>query len=77
MSRRAPITITTAMADPNLFGPWFKDPATWTAWLAFLKCLFVLPLSDAELAWISTEPDSANNAKRQEIHPTQESRAYH
>jgi hypothetical protein len=43
-------TILRACWDPNLFGPWFKDPATWAAWHAFLKALFALPLSESDLA---------------------------
>ena len=34
------------MTDPKLFKPWFKDPASWTAWTAFLALLFGLPLSE-------------------------------
>ena len=36
-----------AMADENLFQPWFKDAATWSSWRTFLKALFALPM-DAE-----------------------------
>jgi hypothetical protein len=43
------LTILDAIRDPALFGPWFRDPATWRAWLAFLAALFGLPMSDAEL----------------------------
>jgi hypothetical protein len=43
-------TILRACWDPRLFKPWFKDDATWAAWFAFLKALFALPLSEADLA---------------------------
>jgi hypothetical protein len=46
--KRKPITILQAMADPHLFKPWFRDPATWGAWRGFLCALFALPMSDAE-----------------------------
>lgn len=38
-------TILDAINDPLLFGPWFKNPATWTAWFVFLRALFALPMS--------------------------------
>jgi hypothetical protein len=38
------VNILQAMKDPKLFRPWFKDPATWVAWTAFLACLFNLPM---------------------------------
>ena len=41
------LTILEAIRDPQLFAPWFKDPATWRAWFAFLAALFALPM-DAE-----------------------------
>ena len=46
----APATILDAMASPALFKRWFRDPATWQAWRAFLAVLFGLPLSDDERA---------------------------
>ena len=39
------VTILDAMADENLFAPWFRDPGTWAAWRAFLAALFGLPMS--------------------------------
>jgi hypothetical protein len=42
------VTILDAIADPNLFGPWFKDPGTWRAWFAFLRALFGLPMDAAD-----------------------------
>jgi len=44
------ITLPQACRDPNLFGPWFRDPETWGAWRAFLAALFALPMTDADLA---------------------------
>ena len=44
------VTLIDAMADANLFGPWFRDPASWSAWRAFLSALFALPMPDEQLA---------------------------
>src|SRR5271165_334228 len=44
------ISILDACCDPAIFGPWFKDAATWAAWFAFLKVMFGLPLNDDEFA---------------------------
>jgi hypothetical protein len=44
------LTLLDAINDPNLFAPWFKDPRTWNAWLAFIASLFGLPLSKDQLA---------------------------
>jgi hypothetical protein len=44
------MNIIQAMADKKLFAPWFKDPATWAAWRAFLAVLFNLPMDDAQIA---------------------------
>lgn len=44
------MTIIDAIGDPDLFGPWFRKPETWAAWLTFLKVLFGLELSAADLA---------------------------
>jgi hypothetical protein len=46
---KPPITIIDACNDPELFGPWFKDKKTWSAWFCFLKVMFGLPLDAAEL----------------------------
>jgi hypothetical protein len=45
-----PISIMDAVSDPDIFGPWFKDRATWAAWFAFLKTMFAIPLDKTELA---------------------------
>ncbi len=39
----APITILEAMADPNLFAPWFVGPS-WDPWRVCLAAMFGLPL---------------------------------
>ncbi|MGH8538375.1 MAG: hypothetical protein ACREXM_18495 [Gammaproteobacteria bacterium] len=43
------MTILEAIADPHLFGPFFKDRDTWTAWRTFLGALFALPVEDSVL----------------------------
>lgn len=49
------LSLLDAIADDELFAPWFaKVPAGWTAWFAFLKALFGLPMS-AEQARIFRE----------------------
>jgi len=40
-------TILDAIADPDLFAPWFER-GDWSAWFAFLKTLFGLELNRAE-----------------------------
>ena len=44
------IDIMQAISSPRLWGPWFKNRATWEAWFAFLRAMFGLPMSTAELA---------------------------
>lgn len=44
------MNVLEAIDDPALFAPWFRDPATWAAWRAFLAALFGLPMSEPELA---------------------------
>ena len=41
--------LLTACRDPNLFAPWFKDPATWRSWFVFLRALFGQPLEGEDL----------------------------
>jgi hypothetical protein len=58
------VTILKATWDPKLFGPWFKDPKGWAAWLTLLKAVFALPMTDVDLAVFRqctgrTEPPSA------------------
>jgi hypothetical protein len=48
MARRK-ITILDAVRDPMIFGPCFKDHATWASWRAFLAALFGLPLDAGAL----------------------------
>lgn len=42
--------IIQTIDDPRLFAPWFKNRATWAAWIVFLKALFALPLTAQELS---------------------------
>jgi hypothetical protein len=44
------MTLLEAMADANLFAPWFRDRATWAAWTAFIAALFALPMTPEQLA---------------------------
>jgi hypothetical protein len=44
------INIIEACGDPKLFGPWFKNQASWAAWMVFLKALFGLPMDAQELS---------------------------
>jgi len=44
------VNILEAIDSPDLFAPWFKDPATWKAWRAFLTALFGLPMDEEMLA---------------------------
>ena len=43
------MNILQAIADPNLFGPWFRDHETWASWRTFLAALFGLPIEDEAL----------------------------
>jgi hypothetical protein len=43
-------TIIDAVGDPDLFAGWFKKPSSWRAWFAFLKILFGLRISAADLS---------------------------
>jgi hypothetical protein len=42
------LTILDTIRDSKLFGPWFRDPATWRAWFAFLAALFGLEMGPGE-----------------------------
>jgi hypothetical protein len=44
------MNIVDAINDPNLFGRWFKNEDSWSAWLAFLSALFGLPMSEEQTA---------------------------
>jgi hypothetical protein len=43
------MNILQAIADDKLFAPWFKDRATWAAWMAYLATLFCLPMTPEQL----------------------------
>jgi hypothetical protein len=42
------ISIIDCFDDPNVFAGWFKDPATWIAWRAFVKAVFGLQMTADE-----------------------------
>jgi hypothetical protein len=44
------VTLIAATRDSHLFSAWFKRPATWQSWFAFLSALFALPMSAEQLA---------------------------
>jgi hypothetical protein len=46
------VNIIQAVGDDRLFGRFFRDPSTWTAWRAILKAIFGLPTTKAEAALI-------------------------
>ncbi len=41
--------LVEACRDDQLFKPWFRDPATWRSWFAFLRALFALPAEAGDL----------------------------
>ena len=43
------LDLVETLADPHLFGPWFEPRAHWQAWLVFLRTLFGLAMSAAEV----------------------------
>jgi hypothetical protein len=43
------MNLLQAMADPNLFSPWFKDRTTWSAWRSFLCALFALKMTNEQV----------------------------
>jgi hypothetical protein len=47
---KPPISIIDAVTDESVFGGWFRDVKSWSAWFAFLKVMFGLPLDENELA---------------------------
>jgi hypothetical protein len=52
--RSAPLSIIDCINDPAIWQPWFKSSITWAAWFAFLKVMFGLPMSEADLATFRT-----------------------
>jgi hypothetical protein len=44
------LSIMDAVADPKIFGGWFKDRATWGAWFVFLRVMFGLGLDADDLS---------------------------
>ena len=48
--RGGTMSILQAMDDPNLWRRWFRDPATYTAWHAWLAAMFALPMTEDQQA---------------------------
>jgi hypothetical protein len=44
------LDILEAMAHPDLWGPWFRDPTSWRSWRIFLSTLFALPINRLDRA---------------------------
>ena len=55
------MTLLEAMADRNLFAPWFRDPTTWAAWRAFIAALFALPMTPSSSPSISSAPGAVRH----------------
>jgi terminase large subunit-like protein len=66
-SRPAPsaVTLIDAMADPQLFGPWFKNAGTWRTWRAFLRALFGLRMNPFDLAMYRRHTGREKNPRSQ------------
>jgi hypothetical protein len=47
-SSQPTISVSRAISDPKLFGPWFKGPS-WDAWRAILKAAHAEPMTEAEI----------------------------
>ncbi|WP_049820096.1 hypothetical protein [Bradyrhizobium japonicum] len=43
-------TILDALADGELFKPFFKDVETWAVWFAIIAAIFALPMTDEQVA---------------------------
>jgi hypothetical protein len=50
MSGTVSPTILDVVTNPDIWGKWFKDGATWRPWFTFLRVLFGLSLDDDDLA---------------------------
>jgi hypothetical protein len=48
-SKPAQLSILDVINDEAIFGPWFKDHESWSAWFSFIKAMFGHPLDDHEL----------------------------
>lgn len=42
------MNIIEAIHDRALFAPWFRNRSTWAAWIAFLRALLALPMTNKE-----------------------------
>jgi hypothetical protein len=47
--REAGLSILDAIQDERLFRPWFKNKASWKAWMVFLSALFASPMTAEQL----------------------------
>ncbi len=56
-------TITAALDDPKLFGPWFRG-TSWHPWRTILKAAFGLPLSKTEARLFSTLAGGRRSPRR-------------
>ena len=43
------MNIIDTMRDPNLFAPFFRNLASWSAWIVLLKVMFALPMDETEV----------------------------
>ena len=50
------MTILDARQDPELFGRYFRNRATWGPWFAWLAALFALPMTPEQLVWLWERP---------------------
>lgn len=48
-ARIATTSILDTIDHPQLFAPWFRKPATWSAWRVFLAVLFGLQIGEGDL----------------------------
>ena len=68
-------TILHAIADKQLFAPWFKKPETWAAWHALLAALFGLPMCESDFGDLSRlhrphrAPDRAGQGSLVDLRP--------
>src|SRR5215831_1991396 len=49
VKRKCSIDIVSAIRDCKLFGSLFTDLSTWSAWIAWLKVVFGLPMDELEV----------------------------
>lgn len=66
------ITILQACLDVKLFAPWFKNPADWENWFAFLATVFGLPFLDKKLGVALYEECTNRDASKRPKKPYRE-----